>query len=184
MQDLLIVVTFCASIITIISGAITIISFMQRRPVPDLPQQTDSYIAPSYYTPATNNTSPIFSSRRLVKHPVITIGGVVGQSLIILSLVIVVVTSAQAAGATDVSGQTDSNPDAALWGVFFATAGTLVVLIFYICALVVSARLRRWGWFIGILLGAPAGFLTFSGIAIIVFGIWCPADRRWTSYKR
>jgi hypothetical protein len=51
-----------------------------------------------------------------------------------------------------------------------------LLLIFVIIGLVMTARLKLWGWFITILLGSIGGtaILLLPGLALILFGIFAP----------
>jgi len=55
----------------------------------------------------------------------------------------------------------------------FVLAGA-IILFCVLYAVIQAALIRRWGWFVGLLLGTIAGNFIAPGVASIAFGLWGP----------
>ncbi len=146
---------------------------------PPLPAAEQPYIAPAipYQSAPAMPAMPMPSQpahvrRRFVSYPLPALGGLVAQIFFTIWLVLI--------SQTDASGnelwRTDATVDT--WSnITFGIAFILAVgLLIY--AIVKTIRLRRWGWLVGSVVGTFAGFIAFSGIALIIFGLWAPTTRR------
>lgn len=239
MSDLLVPLTFMATIITIASGGITILSFLQQRkvssldhvptptPVPasayqppvfepsaraatgmtadvsprpqtpfddsswspyppasDLPAaiplERPDYrpsIMPLAHTPSMRQPSRHDRSRFGVGYPKLAVFALLGQITWVVFLVII---SIPGPDGTTALWKTNASVDAWSDITFFASAIAIIACAVY--ALIRAGRLRRWGWFIGVLLGTIVGSFLVAGVASLIFGLWGPTMQ--TASKR
>ena len=80
----------------------------------------------------------------------------------------------------DSSGQYTFNTSVLASVAFFLAfvVGSGLIVGVFVYSLIKTVQMKRWGWFAGILLGTPVGFVYLSGIALMAFGLWGPTERR------
>lgn len=219
MSDLLLPLTLLATIITIITGTITIFGFVQQyrksrtktspkadpliqpapyqstgvgeppsvlhpatswpsQPLPNPPAPTPS--APLVHGPMMPSTTASHKPFRLQQawwrfspsYPKLTIFALLGQVIWVLFLVLIFIPGPD--GSTSL-WKTDAVIDVTSTIALLASLITLIGSAVY--ATIAAARLHRWGWLTGVLLGSFVGSILVPGVPSLVFSLWGPTTR-------
>jgi hypothetical protein len=107
-------------------------------------------------------------SKRPTSLWVIAIGGIVTQVLWIVVMILV--------GRPNYAWKYD--PTIGAWYTATVFPALILNIVFLIYAAVKAIQLRRWGWLAELIGGTVVGLIFFSGIAIIIFGLFVPDHRR------
>lgn len=178
-------ITFLSAIVTIVSGSLSIIAFFQgkksRSNIPASPPAISSLPPqPKRLSPIGSPSSPgMLTPQRTTRKPWLlssipyiwaVLGGLAVEAADIMWLALIF----QHADNGQYLWEADLFIDRLSWLTFIF--GIALFLILTVTSMVIMIRLKRWGWFIGILLGSVCGTgsLFLPGLVLIIFGFAAP----------
>jgi hypothetical protein len=142
--------------------------------VPNVVATWPSQPTPYPYTNATTGQLRLQQAwwRFSPSYPKLTIFALLGQVIWVLFLVLIFIPGPD--GSTSL-WKTDAVIDVTSTIALLASLITLIGSAVY--ATIAAARLHRWGWLTGVLLGSFVGSILVPGVPSLVFSLWGPTTR-------